>query len=84
MEDNDGRSPMASIPDASLIPRGWYCYESIGEMDGEGLMEIKGVCPYYKSLPDEHAYCGFMDYTTNFQRELLWDQVKICGVSSEA
>jgi hypothetical protein len=87
LSSNDGAVNVstlrASIPDASLIPSGWYCYEAIEEMDEQGFMRLKNVCPYYKSLSDDHAYCGFMDYTTEFSRELLWDQVKICGVNDD-
>lgn len=62
------------------IPHGWYCYASLSEMDERGFMEINGKCPYWESRAGEHAYCGFLDYQTETERELLWDQVKICGV----
>lgn len=66
--------------DEAFIPSGPYCYASLGAMDSDGFIAIKGQCPYWESRPDEHAYCRYLDYETEFGRELLWDQVKVCGV----
>jgi len=63
-----------------LIPSGPYCYASLDPMDTNGHMRIKGMCPYWESRPGEHAYCRFLNYETEFERELLWDQVKACGI----
>ena len=43
-------------------------------------MAVRGKCPYWESRPGEHAYCGYLSYQTQFERELLWDQVKVCGI----
>lgn len=66
------------------IPAGPYCYASLEPMDERGRMRIKGMCPHWKSRPGDHAYCGFLGYSTEFERELLWDQVKVCGVNPDA
>ena len=76
----DASRPEALIPSADAIPDGPYCYTSLGPMDSEGFLPIKGQCPYWESRPDEHAYCRYLNYETEFGRELLWDQVKCCGV----
>lgn len=72
-----------SVPNAADIPPGWYCYASISPMDERGRMQIKGMCPFWERRPDEHAYCRYLDYETECGRELLWDQVKICGVNGD-
>jgi hypothetical protein len=64
------------------IPSGFYCYARLGGFDENGRMPIKS-CPHYRALPGDHARCELLDYTTEFSRELLWDQVKICGINDD-
>ncbi len=70
----------ASIPSEDDIPTGFYCYQSLSPVDDEGIMPVRGKCPLWEPRPGENAYCGFLKYETEYGRELLWDQVKICGV----
>jgi hypothetical protein len=67
------------VSDASAIPHGPYCYASLSPMDARGLMRVNGQCPYWERREGDHAYCRFLDYETEYARELLWDQVKVCG-----
>jgi hypothetical protein len=64
------------------IPKGWYCYTRLGDFDDNGRMPVK-KCPHFRALPDDHARCELLKYTTEYSRELLWDQVKICGINDE-
>jgi len=60
--------------DQSVIPRGYYCYDS------------KGKCPYWQLREDkpnqENGYCKFMEKGDwEMDIELLWDQCKECGIN---
>lgn len=85
--NEDGLSQaVLHIDDASaLIPRGNYCYTTLG-IDDTGKTSIR-LCPFWdkiKSFPSQsNGYCHFMK-RGDFQDHgfgLLWDQCKECGVN---
>lgn len=69
---------IANAEDA--IPSGFYCYQSIDDMDGNGFMKIHGACPYWEKTGKYTAYCHFLKEADNL---ILFDQVKICGVKDD-
>lgn len=65
------------------IPKGHYCYARLGPMDEHGVMPIKGMCPYWERRDGDNAFCKFLNYATEYPREPLWDQIKVCGVNHD-
>lgn len=72
--------------DTSLIPKGPYCYTTIGWTE-DNYKEV--VCPYWsidktKEYQD-NGYCSFLDRGDwNFEYGgLLWDKVKECGINEK-
>lgn len=72
--------------DTSVIPKGEYCYTG-GRIDStDGHRKRYGICPYWSRRDDKpeqaNGYCSYLeqgDWEEN-GTQLLWDQVKECGV----
>ena len=79
--------------DTSIIPEGPYCY--IGLSYEKGVLHTK-VCPYFdhieKGGSQSDGYCHYIEegdskldgtYNEEGGCDLLWDQVKSCGINDE-
>lgn len=73
----------------AIIPHGDYCYSILQEPCAETNYALRvKTCPFWKLL-DEHPHQmnGWCDYLKTGDMveggtDLLWDQVKECGVNS--
>lgn len=71
----------------SLVPHGDYCYKIIEASSFENLGGKIKKCPFWDILPtlpeQSFGFCHLMkigDFTKD-GTDLLWDQVKCCGVN---
>lgn len=77
--------------DSSIIPKGMYCYQVLSYPSAENNFKYNiKPCQYWSLRKDKlyqmNGYCSFIergdwDLLTSF--ELLWDQVKVCGINDE-
>lgn len=60
--------------------------EIVRSMNYYAIPETK-KCPFWNKLPDDGAYCSFLEHTSGVDGnedsgfDLLWDQIKECGVN---